>query len=49
MLEFVSDLDGIHLNRIDMIEWSDAEITTSKALQTVIATTAELLQAPVKG
>lgn len=50
MLEFVADLHGIHVNGIDMIAWSDAdEITTLKALQTVIAKMAELLQAPVKG
>ncbi len=35
---------------IDMIEWSDAdEITAAKALQTVIAKMAGLLQAAVKG
>lgn len=50
VLEFVSDLDGIDLNRIHMIEWSDAdEITMFEAPQTVVAKMAELPQAPVKG
>jgi hypothetical protein len=52
VLEFVADIDGIHVNGIDMIEWNDAgEITTFKvmlrpfkALQTVIPKMAELLQ-----
>ncbi|BCI55726.1 hypothetical protein NIIDNTM18_50040 [Mycolicibacterium litorale] len=51
VLEFVADLDGIHVNGIDMIEWNDAGEITSvkvmlrpfKALQTVIPRMAELL------
>jgi hypothetical protein len=57
VLEFVADIDGVHVNGIDMIEWNDADEITSfkvmlrpfKALQTVIPKMAELLQAPVQG
>lgn len=53
VLEFVAEIDGIHVNGIDMIEWNDADEITSfkvmlrpfKALQTVIPKMAELLQA----
>ena len=53
VLEFVADIDGVHVNGIDMIEWNDAGEITSfkvmlrpfKALQTVIPKMAELLQA----
>lgn len=51
VLEFVADIDGIHVNGIDMIEWDDAGQITSfkvmlrpfKALQAVIPKMAELL------
>ncbi|WP_197376457.1 nuclear transport factor 2 family protein [Mycolicibacterium baixiangningiae] len=51
VLEFVADIDGVHVNGIDMIEWNDADEITSfkvmlrpfKALQTVIPKMAELL------
>lgn len=51
VLEFVTDLDGIHVNGIDMIEWNDADQIVSfkvmlrplKALQTVMPKMAELL------
>lgn len=51
VLEFVVDLDGVHVNGIDMIEWNeDEEITSVKvmlrpfrALQAVIPKMAELL------
>jgi hypothetical protein len=46
VLEFVTDIEGIHVNGIDMIAWNDAdEIVSFKALQTVIPRMAELLQA----
>ncbi|BBY19034.1 nuclear transport factor 2 family protein [Mycolicibacterium litorale] len=51
VLEFVADIDGIHVNGIDMIEWNQSDEITSfkvmlrpfKALQTVIPKMAELL------
>ncbi|MBO0681139.1 nuclear transport factor 2 family protein [Mycolicibacterium sp. S2-37] len=51
VLEFVADLDGVHVNGIDMIEWNDAEEIVSfkvmlrpfKALQAVMPKMAELL------
>lgn len=51
VLEFVADLDGIHVNGIDMIEWNEAGLITSfkvmlrpfKALQAVMPKMAELL------
>ena len=53
VLEFVADIEGIHVNGIDMIAWNDADEIVSfkvmlrpvKALQTVIPRMAELLQA----
>jgi hypothetical protein len=53
VLEFVTDIEGIHVNGIDMIAWNDADEIVSfkvmlrpvKALQTVIPRMAELLQA----
>lgn len=52
VLEFVADVNGIHVNGIDMIHWNDAGRITSvkvmlrpiKALQAVIPEMAELLQ-----
>lgn len=52
VLEFTVDIDGIHVNGIDMIEWNDDDRIVSvkvmlrpfKALQTVIPKMAELLQ-----
>lgn len=51
-LEFVAEIDGIHVNGIDIIHWNDDERITEfkvmlrpqKALQTVIPAMAELLQ-----
>jgi hypothetical protein len=51
VLEFVADIDGIHVNGVDMITWNDDELITEfkvmlrpfKALQTVIPKMAELL------
>lgn len=53
VLEFVADLDGVHVNGVDMIEWNDEELITSfkvmlrpfKALQAVMPRMAELLAA----
>ena len=53
VLEFVTDIDGIHVNGIDMIRWNDDEkivefkvmLRPLKALQTVIPAMAQLLQA----
>lgn len=52
VLEFTADLDGVHVNGIDMIEWNDAGQIVSfkvmlrpfKAIQTVMLRMAELLQ-----
>lgn len=52
VLEFVADVDGIHVNGVDMIHWNDEEkivevkvmLRPFKALQTVIPKMAELLQ-----
>ena len=52
ILEFTTDIDGIHVNGVDMIAWNDDGQITSfkvmlrpfKALQTVIPKMAELLQ-----
>lgn len=52
VLEFVADIDGIHVNGVDMIHWNDDErivefkvmLRPIKALQTVIPMMAELLQ-----
>jgi hypothetical protein len=53
VLEFVADIDGIHVNGIDMITWNHDELITEfkvmlrpfKALQAVIPKMAELLGA----
>jgi ketosteroid isomerase-like protein len=53
VLEFVADVDGIHVNGVDMIHWNDDGKITSvkvmlrplKALQAVIPEMAKLLQA----
>ena len=53
VLEFVTNIDGIHVNGIDMIGWNDDEkivefkvmLRPLKALQTVIPAMAQLLQA----
>ncbi len=52
VLEFVADIDGIHVNGIDMIHWNDDGKITSvkvmvrpiKALQAVIPEMGRLLQ-----
>ena len=52
VLDFTVNLDGIHINGVDMIEWKDAGRITAvevmlrpvKALQAVIPKMAELLQ-----
>ena len=52
VLEFVADIDGIHVNGVDMIHWNDDEkivefkvmLRPLKALQAVIPAMAELLQ-----
>jgi hypothetical protein len=52
VLEFVANIDGIHVNGVDMIHWNDDEkivevkvmMRPLKALQTVIPKMAELLQ-----
>ena len=52
VLEFVADINGIHVNGIDMIHWNDDGKITSvkvmlrpiKALQTVIPEMGKLLQ-----
>lgn len=52
VLEFVTDLDGIHVNGVDMIHWNDDGKITEfkvmlrpfKALQTVMPKMAERLQ-----
>ncbi len=54
VLEFVAEIDGIHVNGVDMIHWNDDEkivevkvmLRPFKALQTVIPKMAELLQSP---
>jgi SnoaL-like protein len=51
VLEFVADLDGVHVNGVDMIEWNDDELIVSfkvmlrpfKGLQAVMPKMAELL------
>ncbi|MCZ8381843.1 nuclear transport factor 2 family protein [Mycobacterium sp. CPCC 205372] len=53
VLEFVADIDGVHVNGVDMITWNDDGLITEfkvmlrpfKALQTVIPKMAELLGA----
>jgi len=53
VLEFVTNIDGIHVNGIDMIGWNDDEkivefkvmLRPLKALQTVIPAMAHLLTA----
>lgn len=52
VLEFTADLDGVHVNGIDMIEWNEAGQIVSfkvmlrpfKAIQTVMLRMSELLQ-----
>ena len=52
VLEFVADIDGIHVNGIDMVHWNDDGKITSvkvmlrplKALQTVVPELGRLLQ-----
>ena len=52
VLEFVADIDGIHINGVDVIKWNGDEkivefkvlIRPLKALQSVMATMAQLLQ-----
>lgn len=52
VLEFTADIDGVHVNGIDMIEWNDDALIVSvkvmlrpfKALQAVIPKMADLLQ-----
>lgn len=52
VLEFTTEIDGVHVNGIDMIHWNDSGQVTSvkvmlrpfKALQTVMPKMAELLQ-----
>ncbi len=52
VLEFVADIDGIHVNGVDMIHWNDDEkivevkvmLRPLKALQTVVPQMAQLLQ-----
>lgn len=52
VLEFVADVDGIHVNGVDMIHWNDDEkiievkvmLRPLKALQAVIPKMAGLLQ-----
>ncbi|MFZ0835197.1 MAG: nuclear transport factor 2 family protein [Mycobacterium sp.] len=54
VLEFVVDVDGVHVNGVDMIHWNDDEkivevkvmLRPFKALQAVIPKMAELLQKP---
>jgi hypothetical protein len=51
VLEFVADLDGVHVNGIDMITWNDEGLITEfkvmlrpfKALQAIMPKMAELL------
>ncbi|MCV7169362.1 nuclear transport factor 2 family protein [Mycobacterium manitobense] len=53
VLEFVADIDGVHVNGVDMITWNEDGLITEfkvmlrpfKALQTVIPKMAELLGA----
>jgi hypothetical protein len=52
VLEFVTEIDGVHVNGVDMIRWNDDEkivefkvmLRPLKALQTVIPKMADLLQ-----
>jgi hypothetical protein len=52
VLEFVADLDGIHVNGVDVIHWNDDDeivefkvmLRPLKALQAVMSAMAELLQ-----
>ena len=52
VLEFVADLDGIHVNGVDVIHWNDDDeivefkvmLRPLKALQAVMAVMAERLQ-----
>jgi hypothetical protein len=52
VLEFVADIDGTHINGVDVIKWNGDEkivefkvlIRPLKALQSVMATMAQLLQ-----
>ena len=54
VLEFVAELDGIHVNGVDMIRWNDDQkivefkvlLRPLKALQSVIPVMAQLLQSP---
>lgn len=53
VLEFVAEIDGVHVNGVDMITWNEDGLITEfkvmlrpfKALQTVIPKMAELLGA----
>lgn len=52
VLEFVADIDGVHVNGVDVIKWNGDEkivefkvlIRPLKALQSVMAAMAQLLQ-----
>jgi SnoaL-like domain len=54
VLEFVADLDGIHVNGVDVIAWNDDDqiiefkvlLRPLKALERVIPAMAQLLQSP---
>lgn len=54
VLEFVAEIEGIHVNGVDMIHWNDDEkivefkvmLRPFKALQVVIPKMADLLQNP---
>jgi hypothetical protein len=54
VLEFVADIDGIHVNGVDVIRWNDDQkivefkvlLRPLKALQSVIPAMAQLLQSP---
>ena len=54
VLEFVADIDGIHVNGVDVIRWNDDQkivefkvlLRPLKALQSVVAVMAQLLQSP---
>jgi SnoaL-like domain len=53
-LEFVANIDGIHVNGVDLIRWNDDEkivefkvlLRPLKALQSVMPAMAQLLQSP---
>jgi hypothetical protein len=54
VLEFVADIDGTHVNGVDIVNWNDDDrivefkvlLRPLRALQTVVPAMAQLLQSP---